>query len=113
MITGIVLIAFAIVLLFFVFNNRNKSDNLDSVETFSSTVPVIEQSRYDFFLEKYKKAERKVIESADREIRNVQTQIEATSDPTKKMFLQSFVDHYKYDKLSRLLNYSKYSDEDL
>lgn len=113
MITGIVLIAVAIVVLFFVFSNRSKSENSDSVETFSSSVPVIEQSRYDFFLEKYNKAEKKVIESADREIRNVQTQIEATSDPTKKMFLQSFVDHFKYDKLSRLLNYSKYSDEDL
>ena len=113
MITGIVLIAVAIVVLFFVFNNRSKSASSDFVETLSSSGPVIEQSRYDFFLEKYNKAEKKVIESADREIRNVQTQIEATSDPTKKMFLQSFVDHFKYDKLSRLLNYSKYSDEDL
>ena len=113
MITGIVLIAVAIVVLFFVFNNRSKNETSDSVDAFSSSVPAIEQSRYDFFLEKYNKAEKKVIESADREIRNVQTQIEATSDPTKKMFLQSFVDHFKYDKLSRLLNYSKYSDEDL
>lgn len=113
MITGIVLIAIAIVVLFFVFKNRSKSDISDSVETFSSSVPVTEQSRYDFFLEKYNKAEKKVIESADKEIRNVQTQIEATSDPTKKMFLQSFVDHFKYDKLFCLLNYSKYSDEDL
>ena len=113
MITGIVLIAAAIVVLFFVFNNRSKSDSSDSVDTFSSSVPVIEQSRYDFFLEKYNKAEKKVIESADREIRNVHTQIEATSDPTKKIFLQSFVEHFMYDKLSRLLNYSKYSDEDL
>ena len=70
-------------------------------------------SRYDFFLSKYNDAEKKVIESADREIRSVQTQIEVTSDPIKKMFLQSFVDHFKYDKLSRLLNQSKYSDEDL
>ena len=108
MITGIVLIAVAIVVLFFVFNNRSKNETSDSVDAFSSSVPVIEQSRYDFFLEKYNKAEKKVIESADREIRNVQTQIEATSDPTKKMFLQSFVDYFKYDKLSRLLNYSKY-----
>ena len=63
MITGIVLIAVAIVVLFFVFNNRSKSDSSDSVDTFSSSVPVIEQSRYDFFLEKYNKAEKKVIES--------------------------------------------------
>jgi len=60
MITGIVLIAVAIVVLFFVFNNRSKSDSSDSVETFSSNVPVIEQSRYDFFLEKYNKAEKKL-----------------------------------------------------
>lgn len=113
MITGIVLIAVAIVVLFFVFNSRSKSASSDFVDTLSSSGPVIEQSRYDFFLEKYNKAEKKVIESADREIRNVQTQIEATSDPTKKMFLQSFVDHFKYDKLYRLLIYSKYSDEDL
>ena len=113
MIIGIVLIAVAIAVLFFVFNNRSKSESFGSIETFSSEVPVIEQSRYDFFLEKYNKAEKKVIESADREIRGVQSQIEATSDPTKKMFLQSFVDHFKYDKLSRLISQSKYSDEDL
>lgn len=113
MITGIVLIAVAIIVLSFVFINRSKSDSSNSVQAFSSEISVIEQSRYDFFFEKYNKAEKKVIESADREIRNVQTQIEATSNPTKKMFLQSFVDHFKYDKLSRLLDYSKYSDEDL
>lgn len=113
MIIGIVLIVVAIVVFFFVLNNRSKSDTSDSVETFSSTVPVDEQSRYDFFLDKYNKTEKTVIESADREIKNVQTLIEATSDPTKKMFLQSFVDHYMYDKLSRLLNFSKYSNEDL
>ena len=71
MITGIVLIAVAIVVLFFVFNNRSKNETSDSVDAFSSSVPAIEQSRYDFFLEKYNKAEKKVIESADREIRNV------------------------------------------
>jgi AAA+ superfamily predicted ATPase len=113
MITGIVLIAVAIVVLFFVFNNRSKSDNSDSIQTLSSNVPVIEQSRYDYFLEKYNKAERSIIEKADREILKVQSQIEATSDPTKKLFLQSYVDHYKYDYISRLINFSKYKDEDL
>ena len=49
MITGIVLIAVAIVVLFFVFNNRSKNETSDSVDAFSSSVPAIEQSRYDFF----------------------------------------------------------------
>ena len=113
MIIGIVLIAIAIVVLFFVFNNRSKNGGADTIKTFSSEVSVVEQSRYDFFLEKYKNAEKKVIESADREIKKVQTQIEATSDPIKKMFLQSFVDYYKYDKLSSLINFSKYKENDL
>lgn len=70
-------------------------------------------SRYDFFLSKYNDAEKKVIESADIQIKKVRTQIEATSDPIKKMFLQSFADYYKYDKLSSLINSSKYKENDL
>ena len=113
MITGIVLIAVAIVVLFFVFNNRSKNETSDSVDAFSSSVPAIEQSRYDFFLEKYNKAERSAIEKADREVKKVQTQLEATSDPIKKKFLQSYIEHHKFNYLSRLMNYSKFSEEDM
>ena len=42
----------------------------------------------------------------------MKTQIEATVDPIKKQFLQSFVDHYKYDKLAGLISFSKYQDDD-
>ena len=94
---------------------QGKDDSLDDefFEELSSEDQVEEQSRYDFFLEKYNNAEKRVIESADREIKKVQTQIEATSDPIKKQFLQSFVDHYKYDKLAGLISYSKYYDNDI
>ena len=94
---------------------QGKDDSLEEElsEVLSSEDRVEEQSRYDFFLEKYNNAEKRVIESADREINKVQTQIEATSDPIKKQFLQSFVDHYKYDKLDGLISYSKYRGDDL
>lgn len=114
MITGIVLIAAAIGILLFVFSNENKSNSETSSFVASTTEEsVAEISRYDYFLEKYNNAERSVIEKADREINKVQIQLEATSDTIKRLFLQSYVDHFKYDKLSRLLNQSKYSDEDL
>ena len=113
MITGIVLIAVAIIVLFFVFNNRSKNETSDSVESFSSSAPVVEQARYEFFLEKYNKAERSVIDKADREIKKVQTQLEVTSDPIKKQFLQSYIEHHKFNYLSRLMNYSKFSEEDM
>ena len=113
MTTGIVLIIIAISILLFVLLRKREEGSPNNVEMVSTKVIEKEQTRYDFFLEKYNKAEIDLIERADREIMNVQTQIDATSDPIKKMFLQSFVDHYKYDKLSRLLNFSKYSDEDL
>lgn len=112
MVIGLVLITIAIVVLLLVFNN-NKGNSSDSAESLSSNISAVKLSRYEFFLEKYNKAEKKVIESADSEIRRVQTLIEATSDPTKKMFLQSFVNHFKYDKLSRLLNFSKYCEDDI
>ena len=114
MITGIVFIAIAIVILFFVFSNKNKSTNeTSSFATSASETPVAEISRYDYFFEKYNNAENNVIKKADREIRKVQIQLDATSDAIKKIFLQSFIDHYKYDCLSKLINYSKYTDEDM
>ena len=96
-------------------SRKFNSDSDYNVSTLMDNNDISESklSRYEFFLEKYNIAEKKAIESADIEIRRVQTQIEVTSDPIKKMFLQSFVDHFKYDKLSRLLNYSKYFGDDL
>ena len=98
-----------------IINNITGRDDALEDEFFNELMaenPVEEQSRYDFFLEKYNDAEKKVIENADREIRKVKTQIEATVDPIKKQFLQSFVDHYKYDKLAGLISFSKYQDDD-
>ena len=94
------------------FNGDQESSVSGLMDNESGTC-VSDLSRYDFFLSKYNNAEKSVIEDANREIRNVQTQLGATSDPIKKIFLQSFIDHYKYDKLSRLLNFSKYNESDL
>lgn len=110
---GIILVAIAAGLLILIVSNSGKEGDSDSVKDYSSEGSFVEQSRYDFFLNKYNEAERETIENADKEIRSVQTQIMATSDPIKRMFLQSFVDHYKYNKISRLLNHCSYSDEDL
>ena len=110
---GIIIIVFAIILLLFVFLRKAEKGDSNHTESVSSAVSKPEQSRYDFFLEKYNAAEKRVIENADREIGKVKIQIEATSDPIKRMFLQSYVDHYKYDKISKLISYSTYSDNDL
>ncbi len=82
-------------------------------EELTTEDPVAEQSRYEFFLQKYNDAEKKVIEKADREIGIVKTQIDATSDPIKKQFLQSYIDHSKYSRLAGLISFSQYRDKDL
>lgn len=70
-------------------------------------------SRYDYFLEKYTIAEKAVIEKADRNIAKVQAQLQATSNKVKIMFLQSYVDHVKYDYISQLLSFSQYQKDDM
>ena len=85
----------------------------DEIKKLSSEEPVIEQLRYDFFFEKYNKAEKSIIDKADREVKKVLTQLEVTSDPIKKQFLQSYIEHHKFNYLSRLMNYSKFSEEDM
>lgn len=111
---GLIISVSLISLVFFLsFLKKRKDSNSRSVDSSFSDISALKQSRYDFFLEKYNEAERRVIESADREIKQVQNQIEATSDPIKKQFLESFVEHYKYDKLSKLLYFSKYKDDDM
>ena len=96
-------------MLLFVFLHKGKGNSSNLGETISDT----EQSRYNFFLEKYNKEEIKIIENADKEIKTVQAQIDVTSDPIKILFLRSYIEHYKFDKLSRLINYSKYSEGEL
>ena len=97
-------------------NDLNEEIKITTALADSNSIQLDEEgklSRYDFFLEKYNKEERSVIEKADIEIKKVQLQIEATSDPIKKRFLQSYIEHYKVDYLSRLMNYSKYSEKDM
>ena len=79
----------------------------------SFTSGTSEQTQYEYFLNKYNEAEKRVIEKTDREIRKAQIALEGTSDATKKLFLQSFIDHYKYEYISRLLNHSKYQEKDM
>ena len=123
---GLVFLGIAIVALIFAFANRgnaNRSRNVANLSFGTSeTEPshfigntnettINEQSRYEYFIEKYDKAEKKAIEKADKEIKNVQALLEGTTNPTKRMFLQSYIDHYKYDCISRLLNFSKFNEE--
>ena len=70
-------------------------------------------TRYDFFLEKYQNEEKKLLEDVEKEIKQAQTILNVTTDPIKQMFLQSFIDHYKYDCISKLLKYSGYDETKL
>ena len=126
---GFVFLGIAIVALIFAFVKRGNADrssnvtnsSLDTSETepsrfIDNTVNTNEttsneQSRYEYFIEKYNKAEKKVIEKAEKEIQNVHALLEGTTNPTKRMFLQSYIDHYKYDCISRLSNFSKFNEE--
>ncbi len=70
-------------------------------------------TRYDFFLEKYHNEEKKLLEDVEKEIKQAQTILNITTDPIKQKFLQSFIDHYKYDCVSKLLKYSRYDETKL
>lgn len=72
------------------------------------------QSRYDFFLNKYKEEEKRAIDKADRAVMNAQMLIgDVVDNPIKKKFLQAFVDYHKYNCINRLINYSKYEEYDM
>lgn len=89
------------------------SNKVNDVTSFTQNYPVAakDENRYTFFLEKYQNEEKKILEEADNEIKKAQIVLENTSDPIKQIFLQSFINHHKYDCISKLLNYSKYSDK--
>ncbi len=67
-------------------------------------------SMYDFFLEKYKEEEKKILEEADHEIKQAKNMLEITSNPIKQQFLQSFIDYHKFSCISDLLKYSRFKD---
>ena len=119
---GLVFLGIAIVALIFAFANRgnaNRSSNvansslgtseaepsrfIDSTGNTNETASN-EQSRYEYFIEKYNKAEKKVIEKAEKEIKNVQALLEGTTNPTKRMFLQSYFKVVKFQQVQRRIH---------
>lgn len=126
---GLVFLGIAIVALIFAFANRRNVNHSSNVANSSLSTSETEpsrfidntdntnetasngQSRYEYFIEKYNKAEKRVIEKAEKEIKNVQALLDGTTNPTKRMFLQSYIDYYKYDCISRLSDFSKFNEE--
>ena len=115
MTAGIIFFFLIVILIFTIVSlSKDNSPNIpNSIDTHSSDISVTEQSRYDFFINKFNNEEQKVIEMTNKEIKEAQIQLDATTDPIKKMFLQSYIDHYKNDYLTRLINYSKFKEDDM
>lgn len=94
------------------FNLFSKKDNRENVNP--ATEPAVHESeRYIFLLRKYDSTEKKVISKADTEIERVIGLISSETEPIRKSFLQSYVDHYKTDYISRMNNFFLFRDESM
>ena len=112
----IVIIVILILILFFGLKYMIEGDKPDPMEMASFKASIVGHSRYEFFLKQYNNAEKKIIEDADNAIKKVKKQMESTSDPIKKLFLQSYIDNHKQAKLislyySVIYNKSELTDE--
>lgn len=95
-----------------IFNLFSKKDNRENEKT--TTQPAVHESeRYIYLLQKYDSTEKKVISKADKEIEHVIGLISSETEPIRKSFLQSYVDHYKIDYISRLNNYFLFREESM
>lgn len=68
---------------------------------------------YDFILQKYANTEKKLLEEVNKEEKESKMLLEATSDPIKRQFLQSYIDNHKKNTISKLIKYFKYSKDEL
>lgn len=96
--------------------NKNAVYQNTSKEEVAGTRTIKSSSKnnmYEFFLNKYTEEEKKVSEEADKEIRQAQRILEITSEPTKQLFLNSFIKYHKYDCITKLLKYSRFEDEEM
>ena len=94
------------------FNLFSKKENRENEKT--TTEPTVHESeRYIYFLRKYDSTEKKVISEADKEIERVIVLISSETEPIRKSFLQSYVDHYKIDYISRMNNFFLFREESM
>ena len=94
------------------FNLFSKKDNREN-EKSAIEPAVYESERYNYLLRKYDSTEKKVISKADKEIERVIGLISSETEPIRKSFLQSYVDHYKIDYISRMNNYFLFREESM
>lgn len=94
------------------FNFFSKKDNRE-IENPTTEPAVHESERYNYLLQKYDSTEKKVISKADKEIERVIGLISSETEPIRKAFLQSYVDHYKIDYISRMNNYFIFREESM
>ena len=92
---GLLLIAY------FMRFSKSDSSNEETMYDYSSN----EETMYDYFLEKYNSTVKEVLDKADLEINKAKVVLDSTSDPIKKQFLQSYIDHYKANALFRILKF--------
>lgn len=71
------------------------------------------KTKYGSFLIWYNEAEKALLEKAVKEEETTKSILESTSDPIKKIFLQSYIDHYRVNKISKLLNSCEYGDDEM
>jgi AAA+ superfamily predicted ATPase len=102
MITGVVLIFIAIIILFIAISRNRKDATINT--PYMGGNDNKHSLKYYRSLDRYKEIEKRLIEEADIKISVAQDENKSTSDIIKKIFLQSFIDNYKKDKLYRLLN---------
>jgi AAA+ superfamily predicted ATPase len=92
-------------------NEKTSSDKKSSSS--GSIVGRTNTTRYDFLLKWYNDAEKVILEKAEKEETATKNILESTSDPVKKLFLQSFIDHYRVNRISKLLDLCEYGDEEM
>ena len=98
---GLLLIAY------FMRFSKSDSSNEETMYDYSSN----EETMYDYFLEKYNSTVKEVLDKADLEINKAKVVLDSTSDPIKKQFLQSYIEHYKANALFRLYIYSTFKED--
>lgn len=108
-ICSIVLVISIVMIVVKLSENRQTSTS----SSFVKPTPVVIGNRYDFFLKQYQNEEKKLLDEVENEIWQAQTILGSTSDQIKRMFLQSFIDHHKSNCVSKLLNYSKFNEDNM
>lgn len=68
---------------------------------------------YNYLLNRYLEDERKIINEADTKTEKAKAILEKTLDPTKKFFLQSFINNHKKNSIDELQRYYNFSNDNL